>query len=328
MSARNGKLPIPIPPVITSPQWLGRFSTDVRKAIVALRDRPVIVTGQPSTISRGAFPPFAVISLAKAEGDTFDVTIQEGWVIERLPKTGEASAVKFHMPKSGTTDLNADPKPKFTMGDGDILWVNYETDAQGKITGDVTVIVDDTDQPGTHYQPEDPLTSGTNGDYFVKLLELSVADGTPTVTEYQQSDIEHYAQLVTAEYIDVTGETDGGEVFKEYDRAEGVYKLKRIHHRNDEDDIERQIEVVNEEDLIRIQGNEKGGRIHLYSTDITPFDLLEWKDGLITTNQTEEGTDPNQLPFQFDLKKLWVCVDGTPEELYFVTYTPPAEEEE
>jgi hypothetical protein len=328
MNARHGSTPIPLPTIVDDPRWIGRFSREVRKAIAALRDRPIISTSRPSVSGDGAFPPFSVISLVKAEGDTYEVTIKEGWVIERLPKTGESSAVKFHMPKSGTTDLNADTKPKFTMSNGDILWVNYETDDQGKITGDVTVIVDDTNQPGTHYQPEDPQVSGTNGDYFVKLLELSVTDGTATVKVYQQSDIEHYAQLVTAEYIEVTGETDGGEVFKEYDRAEGKYLLRRIHHRNAEDDIDRQIEVVNEADYIRIQGNEKGGRIHLYSTDITPFDLLEWKDGLITTNQTEEGTDPNQLPFQFDLKKLWVCVDGTPEELYFVTYTPPAEEEE
>jgi hypothetical protein len=224
------------------------------------------------------------------------------------------------MPKSGTTDLNADTKPKFTMSNGDILWVNYETDDQGQITGDVTVIVDDTNQPGTHYQPEDPQVLGEDGDYFVKLLELSVTDGNATVKVYQQSDIEHYAQLVTAEYIEVTGETDGGEVFKEYDRAEGKYLLRRIHHRNEEDEIEKQIEVEQEDDLIRIKGNEKSGKIYMYSQDVDPFDLVEWKDGLVTTNQTEE-----EGPFQFDLKKLWVCVDGTPEELYFVTYTPPAE---
>jgi hypothetical protein len=145
-----------------------------------------------------------------------------------------------------------------------------------------------------------------------------VTDGTATVKVYQQSDIEHYAQLVTAEYIEVTGETDGGEVFKEYDRAEGKYLLRRIHHRNAEDEIEKQIEVEQEDDLIRIKGNEKGGKIYMYSQDIDPFDLLEWKDGLVVTDQNEE-----EFPFQFELKKLMVCVDGTPEELYFVTYTPP-----
>jgi len=318
MNARHGSTPIPLPTIVDDPRWIGRFSREVRKAIAALRDRPIISTSRPSVSGGGAFPPFSVISLVKAEGDTYEVTIQEGWVIERLPKTGESSAVKFHMPKSGTTDLNADTKPKFTMSNGDILWVNYETDDQGKITGDVTVIVDDTNQPGTHYQPEDPQVSGTNGDYFVKLLELSVTDGTATVKVYQQSDIEHYAQLVTAEYIEVTGETDGGEVFKEYDRAEGKYLLRRIHHRNAEDEIEKQIEVEQEDDLIRIKGNEKGGKIYMYSQDIDPFDLLEWKDGLVVTDQNEE-----EFPFQFELKKLMVCVDGTPEELYFVTYTPP-----
>ena len=85
---------------------------------------------QPSNliIPRQSLPPFAVIGIekpAEGEGDTYQVIIKEGWVIERKPKTEDHPAVKFHMPKSGSGEdgvkLDMIPRPKIEMKIGDTL---------------------------------------------------------------------------------------------------------------------------------------------------------------------------------------------------------------
>jgi hypothetical protein len=50
MKARHGITPIPLPAIQTSPTGIGRLSRETRKAIAALRDRKIIVSG---TRSRG-----------------------------------------------------------------------------------------------------------------------------------------------------------------------------------------------------------------------------------------------------------------------------------
>jgi len=185
---------------------------------------------QPSNliIPRQSLPPFAVIGIekpAEGEGDTYQVIIKEGWVIERKPKTEDHPAVKFHMPKSGSGEdgvtLDTIPRPKIEMKIGDTLWCKVKTDMMGEITEDPEVVA--TSDDGVHYAPVDPEGSGIEGEYFVKLLKLEDDEGTPKVKVYQQSDIEHWAQLWTGENLG-----GGAGVYKEHREAENVFKFRSV----------------------------------------------------------------------------------------------------
>ncbi|MEI7815163.1 MAG: hypothetical protein WCJ13_10285 [Coriobacteriia bacterium] len=170
-------------------------------------------------------PAFSVIGIAR-DGGNYQVTIREGWVIERKPKDGDTPVVKFHMPKSGGTALDAIPRPQIAMVIGDTLWCKYETDATGEITGTPGLIVAADEPTGTHYQPANPEDSGdegTDGVYHVKLFKLEDGDGTPTVKVYQQSDIEHWAQLWTAQN---TG--DGVAVCRGFHPEDNVHRFRTI----------------------------------------------------------------------------------------------------
>ena len=175
-----------------------------------------------SLIPRQSLPPFAVIGIEK-DGANYKVVVKEGWVIERKPKSGDNPSVEFHMPKSGGDRLDAIPRPEIEMSIGDTLWCKYLTDAAGEITGDPEMIVDAQDQDGSHYQPDDPEESPQTGTYYVKLFKLEDEDGSPKVTVYQQSDIEHWAQLWTGENVG-----SGARVYKSHADAENLFKFRTV----------------------------------------------------------------------------------------------------
>lgn len=177
-------------------------------------------------VERQSLPPFAVIGIEKATvgGKPWNVVIKEGWVIERKPRTGTSEpAVKFHMPKVGNDPLNTVPRPLIRMTIGDTLWCKFPTDMQGEISDEPEMIVTDEDQDGTHYQPQDPEESGVAGDYAVKILKLEDDDGSPQVKLYQQSDIEHWAQLWTGENLG-----GGSRVYKRHADAENKFQFRSL----------------------------------------------------------------------------------------------------
>jgi hypothetical protein len=167
-------------------------------------------------------PPFSVIGIAKADTG-YLVTIKEGWVIERRPRTADHPHVRFHMPEFDGTALDALPRPQIPMSFGDTLWCRIQTDAMGEITGTVGLLVDPDAQDGVHYFPEDPEGSGQPGDYRVKLLKLENDSGVPRVKVYQQSDIGHWAQLWTGRNLGT-----GARVYQEHDEAANLYKFRSI----------------------------------------------------------------------------------------------------
>lgn len=179
---------------------------------------------QPSTalVPRQSLPPFSVIGIEK-EDDAYQVIVKEGWVIERKPKSEDLPTVKFHMPKSGDDPLDKIPRPKIAMSIGDTLWCKYQTDTMGEISEEPEVIVASEDQDGNHYQPEDPEESGVEGEYYVKLFKLEDDDGIPKVKVYQQSDIEHWAQLWTGENLG-----SGARVYKKHEDSENLFKFRSI----------------------------------------------------------------------------------------------------
>ena len=167
--------------------------------------------------------PFSVIAIAKSGGNHL-VTIKEGWVIERRPKTADHPHVKFHMPEYDGDPIDMIPRPQLTMAVNDIAWCRYKTDDRGAVTDEKPEIVIDPElKDGVHYWPPDPAGSGGNGDYYVKLFKLTLANGSPHIIVYQQSDIEHWAQLWFGQN---TG--SGGDIFKEHDEATNTFKFRSV----------------------------------------------------------------------------------------------------
>lgn len=173
---------------------------------------------------RQSLPPFAVIGIAKGEGDAYEVIIQEGWVIERKPRSaGASAAVEFHMPRVGGELLNATPRPKLAMSLGDTAWCRYATTPEGELSGGPEIVVAAGELNGAHHQPPDPEGAGTGGDYHVKLFRLEDNEGTPRVAVYQHSDIEHWAQLWRGDNLG-----GGGRIFRHHREDENAYKFRTV----------------------------------------------------------------------------------------------------
>ena len=176
-------------------------------------------------VQRVTPPPFGVIGIeAGQDGSVFTVRIREGWVIERKAAgEGGGPVVVFHMPKYGSTGLDGVPRPALPMTDGDTAWCVYQTDMRGEVTGTPEIIVSTADQQQVHYAPVDPKGDGLGGTYAVKLLKLALENGSPVVAPFQQSDIEHCAQLWTGENLG-----GGRKVYKEHDEASNTYKFRTL----------------------------------------------------------------------------------------------------
>jgi hypothetical protein len=232
-------------------------------------------------------PPFSVIAI-EVDGSRYKVTIKEGWVIDRRPKTADHPHVKFFMPECGGTRLDTRPRPQISMSIYDILWCRYKTDKAGLVTGTPEIIVDSGDKDGVHYWPKDPEGYGGEGDYYVKLFKLELDDdGFPMVIVYQQSDIEHYAQLWTGENVG-----GGAGIYKKHDEAENLYKFRSVDGRGSytgdspNTGTTAQIKVVTDGDVVRVLGNGKKGSLWYsgFGYPYNPVKILEWNDGLVTTS--------------------------------------------
>jgi len=176
----------------------------------------------PSIAPNQGFPPFSVIGIEK-EASSYLVTLKEGWVIERRPKTGDTPTVKFQVPKIGSVSMDTIPRPRLTMTIGQTAWCKVQTNTVGEITSQPEIIAAAADQNGNHYYPQDPEGSGGAGTYFIKLFKLEEENGSPKVKVYQQSDIEHWAQLWRG--INVGA---GSHVFKRHDEAQNRFEFRSI----------------------------------------------------------------------------------------------------
>ena len=281
------------------------------EAIAARTPRPG--TGLELTAASGGFaysrslpvmanaprvPPFGVIAIEKTDV-AFQVTLREGWVIERQRKTTQAPTVKFHMPAYGTSPLDATPRPPIPIAPGEFLWCKITTDPFGAIADTPQILVAASEQDGTLPHPPDPAGEGGEGVFFLKLLKLETEDGSPLVKVFQQSDIEHLPLHWHGE-----NRGAGARVFREYDEAAASYLFRSVAGR----ESDGQIAVVEEEDLIRVHGNEKNGSLGLDGDAGSSEPLLAWKDGLVTT----EGD------IKLTAKEYLVCESGTPKTVKFL----------
>ena len=177
----------------------------------------------PQTSVPFAYPPFGVIGIEKA-GAAYKVTIKEGWVIERQPRSTTHPAVKFWSPKVGTVTLSTIPRPQLSMSIGQYAYCRVQTNTKGEVSTNPLIMVGPSVADGVHFYPIDPDASGTDGDYYVKLFLLEAdADGNPRVRPYQQSDIEHWAELWTGKNVG-----PGSRVFKEHEEELNEFLFRSI----------------------------------------------------------------------------------------------------
>ena len=239
--------------------------------------------GQLGQLPKGQ-PPFSVIAIEKSESSYYLVTMQQGWVIERNPPTASHPAVILHMPQYGGTTLDTIPRPQLHVGVNDIAWCRYKCNPAGLINYTPEIVVVAADQPGAHYYPTDPEGSGGDGDYYVKLFKLVMDGDFPAIYVYQQSDIEHWAQLWTGENVGY-----GVEIYKEHEESVNIYKFRRVDGRasyiSDMPDAytTEQIHLVKDNETARVIGNGRTGSRTWRDCDNNDVFKIEWNDGLITS---------------------------------------------
>ena len=157
------------------------------------------------------------------------------------------------------------------------------------------IVVSAAYQDGIHYYPTDPEGSGGNGDCYVKLFKLEMDGASPRVLVYQQSDIEHWAQLWTGENVG-----GGQRIYKKHDEATNIYQFRSLAGRGtytaDSPDagVTAQIKTVTDGDLVRVIGNGRKGARIWKDCDGNEVFRIEWSDGLITSGgyyMMEAGCD-------------------------------------
>jgi len=213
MKARHGETPIPIPSIQNSPAGIGRLSRETRKAIAALRDRRIIVSGGGGKSGRKL--PLDIAGL-REEGGAFFVTITPGFVIERtvINDTG-TDCLTYH---------EVDVSTEQEVGDGDAVFVKVTVEDDGAISA-AALTADVNDKASTHYAP--PVgdeTAGSVGEYYYKLAEFAASGDTLAIDRFMAgANIEHFQEL--PRFVKAGGTAD---VFKTFDQAAGKYRTRGI----------------------------------------------------------------------------------------------------
>ncbi len=152
------------------------------------------------------------------ESPTYYVTVTRGVVCDR--ETSDADAVVYFEPVVLTT---GEPT-QFAIADTQSVYVHFETDDTGAITGTPEIVVADSDQESIHYAPPaGSATAGTNGDYYYKLATFSAGPPAALTMFGAGDNVDHYRELPM--FIKAGGTA---EIFKEYLASEGKYKIRGI----------------------------------------------------------------------------------------------------
>lgn len=268
-------------------------------------------------------PPFSVLTFRKVPDSSpaeYVVTLQEGIVLERHIISTDDGVQEFEC-KIGANFMSSRPYPELTISDGDTVWCNYTTDAEGFVQGDPVVVASSSTNNTTHHIPPSGANggSGVTGAYWIKLFEFNVVSGKPTFTYFQQSDIEHTRLWVgrnigsaryihkeidpttgtydfrTLEQVEPSGRTFGKVIVPfvngdEFDDANDSIKFSAICERATSPQIN-----VNDDGAgaVTIEGNNKDGSL-TWTDCSTPTPtvttLIEWQDGLVTSEGVKNFT--------------------------------------
>lgn len=212
-------LPINIPGRIVKDQAVtALWANSVREAIARLASRKVPRRG----VGGGGSNPLPFWPTLKNTGTptapTYAVTVTRGIVIDRV--TSDVDAVVYFEPVVLTS---GDPT-EFPITDTQSVYVHFETDDTGAITGTPEIVVEDSDQESIHYAPPaGSATAGTDGDYYYKLATFAVGPPVKLTMFGAGDNVSHYRELPI--FIKAGGTAD---TFKEYLASEGKYQTRGI----------------------------------------------------------------------------------------------------
>jgi hypothetical protein len=203
MKARHGITPIPLPAIQTSPTGIGRLSRETRKALAALRDRKIIVSGASGRVGSAYFHPFKLFT---AEEDSEIRLFVYHGAITALDWSGSAALPSFNdlNPIIGMAQTYDDPfggtvghlvlSVSTTYG----VWIRlgrssgshtstdpeFDTVLSQGFAGSAVIIADET-----NIDPDDDWTySGSYSYIFIGQVAVD-AEGIATIKQHLKSDL-------------------------------------------------------------------------------------------------------------------------------------------
>lgn len=257
-------------------------------------------------------PPFSILGLRRVPNSDpveYVATLQEGVVVERNTQSGSDGTVEHQCNIDGVA-MSTRPRPELTLVDGDFIALTYSTDEDGFVQGTPNVEATQTEQDSIHHQPASgAATSGSTGDYWIKLAKFTLVNRAPQIDYFLQSDdfndrlwkgrnvgsaryihkerdgSNDTYDFRTLEQVTPSGVTYGkvivDPVGNEFADANDAIKFSAIAERV----TDPQINVDdNGAGVITIEGNDKDGSLTWTDCDSSSYTtLIEWEDGLITS---------------------------------------------
>jgi hypothetical protein len=250
-----------------------------------------------------------ILKAVKGENDesgvpqfTYKIALSKGYVIERRIPDGQA--LIYHFP---TELVDDDDNPIYhEITDGQAIYIKVLVKKDGTIEEEPSVLVAEDELAGVHYKPKIFDFDGADGEHNYKIAVFEIVDSKPRLKLYGAGDnIDHYDERVTMENLEAVG--DCYEVGKTYNEAADKVEFRKLRQlpgegstiikdQNEETINFRrikgrvsptQIEVTTEGDAIKIEGNGVQGTLtHIPCTGGAGTVILEWDDGLITSQST------------------------------------------
>lgn len=260
--------------------------------------------GVESPPVEGRLPMFwtRVSGLPQNENDPYVVTVQPGLIAETIVSSEGKPITRYHpVPAEVQPPAPGDPEPEppdpITLGDGQVVFLVYETDEVGAIkegTAVLAVGADDAyDDADRSYPPAPGAEEGTEGSRAVKIARLDLVEGIPTITQIWRDPWQHNQDLPT-----LLNKAEGdAQVYKGFDSATGKYEFRALIKGAWE-----QVNITQTDDEVFIEGNDKQGKLYYQvEGDSEAVEILDWKDGLVTTEDAPvipipQIPDPPEIP--------------------------------
>lgn len=178
------------------------------------------------------YPSFAVIEAEKLANGNYEIMLEPGRVScpDPVESANDGDGWRWFVPTINDIPMNLKDEdgdyPKIEVAPGQWIYCQIRTDQTGMISEVPEMVVDEPEQESVHYQPPDPQDSGIEGVYKLhRIVEVDVnEDDELELKPWCQKDIDLTNQLWEGENLG-----DVGEVFKEHDEEEGVYKFRGIN---------------------------------------------------------------------------------------------------
>lgn len=205
--------------------WTPKRGADVlpwaKRVTLALSDIRQLIVRQTDTKPSPDRQPFHV--RVYYDGSAYKYEVAPGWVIHQNIGLASQFLTKF-MPTLGSTALTASPAPSGSAASAGIVYVNVVTTERGVIEDAPTIGINASLPGSTHHIPPDPgNASGTTGNYYFQIAEISLSGGIPYVVSRSVGNIHVPNQLIQNENV-------GGyaELYQDYDDTDDIHYWRTV----------------------------------------------------------------------------------------------------